>query len=98
MKSNRTFSRRLGIALVGASLVVAVGLVGTANCTYTREARVTSVNNSCVLFTDTTGNVWAIDKTPTQNYGVGQEYVLTMDTMGTDSIITDDTIIKVVAR
>ena len=77
--------------------VVVIGGVETYESTYTRTAKVVSVqNDSLITFTDATGNDWDYYFENGTNLEVGDNVKLIMDTMHTDSNIYDDKIKKIV--
>jgi hypothetical protein len=89
-------------AMVGASVVMIIGYLiiialihitttDDANNTYYRSAIVTDVKGKEVYLEDTTHNVWCVEDDSLQMYG---RYILTMDSMGTETIF-DDEIIEV---
>lgn len=88
--------------MIKTVLAVMVGIavisgVGNYECTYTRTAEVTKVqNDSLVTFTDPTGNDWDYYFEDGTDLEVGDNVKLIMDTMHTDNNIYDDEIKKIV--
>ena len=87
----------------GLSIVVLVfsffGLLALASYItthYDRDAHVSAITADEVVFEDESGNLWGIDLT--DEYAVGQNVTLKMNTNGTDSDIYDDYIVEVKGR
>lgn len=80
------------ITIVVVVTLLAIGRVGYWETHYNREGIVTSVEGEVVTVTDTTGNEWAMEGEP---LSVGDKVTLRMHTQGTDSVITDDTVVSV---
>lgn len=72
-------------------LVVMLNAMATAthNDRYTREAVVVEVQGRTISAEDTTGNVWCYDVEGDTVPQVGTHVVLTMLTMGSDTIYDD---------
>lgn len=82
------------VVVVAVALLV-VGRVGYWETHYNREGIVTSIEGDTVVVTDTTGNEWVMEGEP---LSVGDKVTLRMHTQGTDSVITDDTVVSVRVR
>lgn len=80
------------ITIVVVVTLLAIGRVGYWETHYNREGIVTSVEGEVVTVTDTTGNEWAMEGEP---LSVGDKVTLRMHAQGTDSVITDDTVVSV---
>lgn len=81
--------------LIALSIVAIVGIivgVGSMETRYTRTGNVTDVSNNIVTITDTVGHVWEYETT--EEYYIGDDVKMIMDNNTTDTIITDDKIIK----
>ena len=59
---------------------------------YTREVTVVNINNQEIIVSDNYNNLWAFYGT---NYVKGQKIKVVMYNNNTDSIITDDEIVRV---
>lgn len=75
-------------------LITVSCIVGYVETHYTKKATVVEVNETTneVVVVDTIGHEWAFEGT---GYTVGDKVTMTMYTNHTDSIITDDEIVKV---
>ena len=73
------------------TIIVIIGLMGTTEPTYTREAIVTNVDNLEVTAEDNQGNLWAFIA---DGYSINDNVTLVMNDNHTIKI-TDDKIIKV---
>lgn len=80
------------ITIVVVATLLVIGRVGYWETHYNREGVVTEVIDDVVTVTDTTGNEWAMEGEP---LSVGDKVTLRMHTQGTDSVITDDTVVSV---
>ena len=77
--------------LIVITVVIIIGLFGMIDNTYTREVKVTEVQDQEVTVVDVSGNEFCFYGT---GYTVDQEITVVMTTNNTDSI-TDDKIINV---
>lgn len=76
-------------------IVVLVGMlvgVGTMETHYIRKGNITDITNNVITITDTVGHVWEYETT--EEYHIGDDVKMVMDNNTTDTIITDDIIIK----
>lgn len=80
----------LGVMVV----VMIIFLGGYIENHYNRHATVTDINNKVVTVADSTDNEWMFFAESENDYYVGQNVTLKMDTNGTDSIY-DDFIVSV---
>lgn len=79
------------IMIIGYLIIMFLTYVTTTdvNNTYYRSAIVTDVKGKEVYLEDTTHNVWCVEDDSLQMYG---RYILTMDSMGTETIFDDEVI------
>ena len=87
-----TVRNTIVVMVVIAVALLVVGRVGYWQTHYNRDGIVTSVEGGEAVVTDTTGNEWAVTDEP---LSVGDKVTLHMHTQGTDSVITDDTVVSV---
>ena len=85
--------------VVGSIVVTTMFIVLFLVCSwyethYTREARVIAIDNEIVSVIDKTNNVWQFYRNK-EAIKINDQVKLIMDTMNTDTIITDDIIIQV---
>lgn len=94
-RRNNMMKRRARAQMIGLIVILTVLLMLSSyiDTRYTREATVDSINGTTVEFVDTLGYTWTA--TDVDNVVEGQTVVLKMYTNNTNSIITDDKIIKI---
>ena len=87
--------KRVVISIIVTTMFVVLFLVCSWYEThYTREAKVIQIDNEIVSVIDKTNNVWQFYRNK-EDVKINDQVKLIMDTMNTDTIITDDTIIQV---
>ena len=73
------------------TVIIIIGLMGTIETTYTRDAKVVNVDNLEVTAEDKQGNLWVFIA---DDYSINDDVTLIMNDNHTTKI-TDDKIIKV---
>jgi hypothetical protein len=75
--------------------IVLLGFCSKIESTYTRKARVCTIEDKTVLFIDETGNIWEWELEEGEEYRVNEKVKLVMFSNFTDDIIEDDEIKKI---
>lgn len=75
-------------------ILLSIGLIGGLEHRYTVEAEVSNVYDGMVFFTDTRGHVWS-KNCDSKIYRIGENVKLVMHDNITQSVISDDYILKV---
>lgn len=79
-----------------AVFVTILTLCSHIETTYTREARVITIEGNEIIFLDENDNLWVWEKEDNeQEYKENEIVVLKMNTKGTDTKIEDDEIVRV---
>lgn len=89
--------RIVGSIVITTMFVVLLLVCSWYETHYIREAKVIQVDNEIVSVIDKTNNVWQFYRNK-EDIKINDQVKLIMDTMNTDTIITDDVIIQVVIK
>ena len=81
------------IALIFGFIFLAI-VIDKIDSTYTREAKVNSIEGNIITFEDTNGNFWEWEQEK-EDFQIKEKVTLIMDTRGTDTNIRDDEIVRI---